>query len=258
MKHAAIRGTSLILALLMLLTLCACGAKAPEPTPEPTPAPTPAPTPEPTPEPTPMPTVQSVDILYAGTKLEDFTMKVGQTVPLAVSVLPADLPIEVSWYAEEEGKDSFEFRVSESDPSRCEVVCVAPLPAESGGVNLYAQVYGGRASCKVHVVGTELAAMNQKTAVIYYPLEDKKLTDFMMRVGEAIILEAVPLNEEYEGPIVWGMDEKAAMALRFVEDKLNPRRVTLECTQALPAGTGGVSIYAEVDGVKNGCIVYVK
>lgn len=252
------RSLSLLLALLMLLTLCACGAAAPEPTPEPTPAPTPAPTPEPTPEPTPMPSVQSVDILYAGTKLEDFTMKVGQTVPLTVSVLPAGLPLEVRWYAAEEGAGCFEFQVSETDPSRCDVLCVAPLPAESGGVYLYAQVYGGRASCKVHVVGTELAAMNQKTAKIYYPLEDKVLSDFMMRVGESIILEAVSLNEEYEGPIVWGMDEKAASALRFVEDKSNPRRVTLECFGALPAGTGGVSIYAELDGVKNGCIVYVK
>lgn len=255
---ALFRCLCLTLSLLMLLPLCACGAGAPTPTPEPTIEPTPAPTPEPTPEPTPMPTVQSVDILYAGSKLDDFTMKVGQTVPLTVSVLPNDLPLEVSWYTEAEGAGSFEFKVSEADPSRCEVLCVAPLPEGSGGVYLYAQVYGGRASCKVHVIGTELAAMNQKTARIYYPLEDKTLSDFMMRVGEAIILEAVPLNEEYEGGIVWGMDEQAASALRFVEDKTNPRRVTLECFHALPAGTGGVSIYAEVDGVKNGCIVYVK
>ena len=246
------------LALALLLTLCACGSTAPEPTPAPTVEPTPAPTPEPTPEPTPMPSVQSVDILYAGTKLEDFTMKVGQTVPLQVSVMPSSLPVEVDWYTDEAGEGCFEFAVSESDPSRCEVLCVAPLPAESGGVRLYAQVYGGRASCMVHVVGTELAAMSKKTANIYYPLEDKTLTDFTMRVGEAIILEAIPLNEEYEGGVVWGMDETAAGALRFVEDRVNPRRVTLECYSALPAGSGGVSIYAEVDGMKNGCIVYVK
>lgn len=258
MKQPLFRCLSLILALLLLLALCACGESAPEPTPEPTPTPTPAPTPEPTPEPTPMPTVQSVDILYAGTKLDDFTMKVGQTVPLQVSVQPSDLPLEVSWYTEDEGKGSFEFQVSDSDPSRCDLVCVAPLPAESGGVFLYAQVYGGRASCKVHVVGTELAAMNQKTGRIYYPLEDRTVSDFMMRVGESIILEAVPVNEEYEGAIVWGMDAAASSALRFVEDTRNPRRVTLECFDALPAGTGGVIIYAEIDGVKNGCIVYVK
>ncbi len=255
---ALFRCLCLTLSLLMPLSLCACGASAPAPTPEPTVAPTPAPTPEPTPEPTPAPTVQSVDILYAGTKLDDFTMKVGQTVPLQVSVLPADLPLEVSWYSEAEGEGCFEFQTSESDPSRCDLLCVAPLPAGSGGVYLYAQVYGGRASCKVHVIGTELAAMNRKTGKIYYPLEDKTLSDFTMRVGEAIILEAVALNEEYEGPITWGMDEKAATALRFVEDKSKPGRVTLECFGALPAGTGGVSIYAEIDGVKNGCIVYVK
>lgn len=61
---------SLLLALLMLLTLCACGQKSDEPaateaptaaptpeaTAEPTPAPTPVPTPEPTLEPSPAPT----------------------------------------------------------------------------------------------------------------------------------------------------------------------------------------------------------
>ena len=45
------RIVALTLALLMILSLAACGQTAPEPTPEPTAAPTPAPTPSPTPEP---------------------------------------------------------------------------------------------------------------------------------------------------------------------------------------------------------------
>ena len=53
--------TIVILSLLALLSLSACGKAAPAPTPTPapvvteTPAPTPAPTPEPTPVPTPEP-----------------------------------------------------------------------------------------------------------------------------------------------------------------------------------------------------------
>lgn len=51
------RVLSIALALLTLLTLCACGAeRASEPTAAPTPEPTAAPTPEPAPEPTPEPT----------------------------------------------------------------------------------------------------------------------------------------------------------------------------------------------------------
>lgn len=259
MRKKPVRWLCLVLVLLMLAPLAACGAKnMPDPTPPPTPEPTPAPTPEPTPEPTPMPTVQTIDIHYAGTKVEDFTMKVGETVPLTVYVLPENLPIEAVWSTDADGQSAFEFNVSESDPAACELVCVGPLPADSGGVNIYVQVYGGKAQCRVHVVGTEAAAREQKTVEIYYPLEDKKLTNFTMRVGESIQLEALPLNEQTEDTVKWSMDDAAARALRFIEDKTDPNKITLECLQALPAGTGGVTIFAELDGVKNGCIVYVK
>ena len=77
-------------------------------------------------------------------------------------------------------------------------------------------------------------------------------------MGESVPLVAVPLNEENEEPVVWSMDEVASRALRFVEDKADPYKVTLECFQALPAGTGSVRIYAELGGVKTACLVYVK
>ena len=261
MKHGICKGLCLALVLLMVFMLAACGSKTvtPEPTPEPTPVATPDPTPEPTPEPTPMPTVQSIDIHYAGKKLEDFTMKVGETVPLSVSVLPADIPIEVVWSTDEEGESAFEFKLSDTDPTRCDVVCVGPLPEESGGVHIYAQVYGGKASCMVHVIGTDVAyTADKQTVEIRYSLNDEKRTDFTMRVGESVPLIAVPLNEENEETVIWSMDNVAKSALRFVEDKTDPFKVNLECYQALPAGTGGVRIYAELEGVKTACIVYVK
>ena len=206
-----------------------------------------------------MPTVQSVEIQYAGTMVEDFTMKVGETVPLTVSVLPADLPIEVAWSTDPDGENAFEFKVSDTDPTRCDVVCVGPLPAESGGVRIYAQVYGGKASCMVHVIGTDVAyTSSEQTVEIRYSLNDEKRTDFTMKVGESVPLVAVPLNEENESPVIWSMDDVAGQALRFVEDKMDPYKVSLECFGTLPAGTGGVRIYAELDGVKTACIVYVK
>ena len=79
-----------------------------------------------------------------------------------------------------------------------------------------------------------------------------------MKVGESVPLIAVPLNEENESPVTWSMDDVASQALRFVEDKTDPFKINLECIGALPAGTGGVRIYAELDGVKTACIVYVK
>lgn len=49
-----------LLALVLLLGMAACGTAAPEPTPAPTPEPTVEPTPEPTAEPTPEPTPEEL------------------------------------------------------------------------------------------------------------------------------------------------------------------------------------------------------
>ena len=56
---------------------------------------------------------------------------------------------------------------------------------------------------------------------------------------------------------MWSMDSDAQRALRFIENESDPNKVSLECFQALPANTGGVRIFAELDGVKTVCIVYV-
>ena len=143
----------------------------------------------------------------------------------------------------------------ETDPARCDVECIGPLPEESGGVKIYAQIYGGKASCVVHVVGTGVAR-EQQTVEIYYPLEDRVLTNFSMRVGETIDLEARPINgANREGTVVWSMSEKAATALRFVEDKTDPWKVTLECFTTIPTS---VNIYVELDGVKSACTIYAN
>ena len=105
----------------------------------------------------------------------------------------------------------------------------------------------------VHVVGTGVAREEQKVE-IYYPLEDRVLTNFSMRVGESIALEARPLNgAAKEGTVVWSMSDKAATALRFIEDKTDPWKITLECFNTVPAS---VNIYVELDGVKSACVVY--
>ena len=253
MKKALIRWMCLALVVLSAVSLCACGTKAPEPTPTPEPTPEATPSPEPTPEPTPMPTVQSVDIQYSGKKLDDFTMHIGEIVPLTVAVLPADLPVEVEWSTDPDGEAALKFHPSDTDPAQCDVECIGPLPENSGGVRIYAQVYGGKASCMVHVIGTGVAREEQKVE-IYYPIEDRVLTNFSMRVGETIDLEARPLNgAAKEGTVVWSMSDKAATALRFVEDKTDPWKVTLECFKTIPTS---VNIYVELDGVKSACVIY--
>ena len=85
-------------------------------------------------------------------------------------------------------------------------------------------------------------------------IEDRVLTNFSMRVGESIALEARPLNgAAKEGTVVWSMSDKAASALRFIEDKTDPWKVTLECFNTVPAS---VNIYVELDGVKSACVIY--
>ena len=157
------------------------------------------------------------------------------------------------------GESALKFNPSESDPAACEVVCVGPLPENSGGVRIYAQVYGGKAQCMVHVIGSESMAYteDEQTVEIHYALNDKKLPDFTMKVGETVPLVAVPVKEDSTGTVVWSMDSDAERALRFIENESDPNKVSLECFQALPANTGGVRIFAELDGVKTVCIVYV-
>ena len=111
----------------------------------------------------------------------------------------------------------------------------------------------------VHVIGSESMAYteDEQTVEIHYALNDKKLPDFTMKVGETVPLVAVPVKEDSTGTVVWSMDSDAEQALRFIENESDPNKVSLECFQALPANTGGVRIFAELDGVKTVCIVYV-
>ena len=95
----------------------------------------------------------------------------------------------------------------------------------------------------VHVIGTDVAyTSSEQTVEIRYSLNDEKRTDFTMKVGESVPLVAVPLNEENESPVVWSMDDVAGQALRFVEDKTDPFKVSLECFGTLPAEYMGCTI----------------
>ena len=80
--------TIVILSLLALLSLSACGKAAPAPTPTPAPVvtETPAPTPEPTPEPTPVPTPEPLPLIPDLPEVHDEALE--QIFEAVLSVYP--------------------------------------------------------------------------------------------------------------------------------------------------------------------------
>ena len=82
------KGTIIILALFVLLSLAACGKIAPAPTPTPAPVvtETPAPTPEPTPEPTPVPTPEPLPLIPDLPEVHDEALE--QIFEAVLSVYP--------------------------------------------------------------------------------------------------------------------------------------------------------------------------
>ncbi len=80
--------TIIILSLLALLSLAACGKAAPAPTPTPAPVvtETPAPTPEPTPEPTPVPTPEPLPLIPDLPEVHDEALE--QIFEAVLSVYP--------------------------------------------------------------------------------------------------------------------------------------------------------------------------
>ncbi|MCR5664935.1 MAG: hypothetical protein K6G17_08715 [Oscillospiraceae bacterium] len=258
----------LALCLLMLFALAACGAEdkddeedekgsktreeteetgegdKSEATPEPTLAPTP--------EPTPTPEITGLEIRYAGTKTEDFQIKINEDVPLTAYVTPEISAGVVEWSLREGEDSAVKLTVSE-DGRKCTVTGIGPQPADSGGVVLTAKLFGHSASCRIHVDSRGYTAA--PTAEIRYA--GTKITNFTTHPGEVLALVAAPLEEGASGEMVWSMDEAAESSLRITVDPDNDRRITLECIGPLPKDYSSVHIYAEFQGVKNACIVYV-
>ncbi|MCR5664746.1 MAG: hypothetical protein K6G17_07745 [Oscillospiraceae bacterium] len=110
--------------------------------------------PAPTPAPTPTPQVQSIEIRYRwdDKKRDDISVSVGDETPLYAYYTPTDIQgAKVVWTVDDAGKDCFVFTEDTENKNHVVVKCVKSLPAGSGGVYIYATVFGQTAKCMVHV-----------------------------------------------------------------------------------------------------------
>lgn len=91
----------------------------------------------PTAEPTPTPTVESIKIFfYTDEKKEDFTMHVGESVPLTAQVLPLTIQgVKVEWTS----ANTDCLTVTSKDDLNCTVECIGSI---GGGVKLTASCLG--------------------------------------------------------------------------------------------------------------------
>lgn len=116
-----------------------------------------APTPEavPTPTPSPTPQIQTLEIVYEyeDRKVEDVSMRVGDSLPFYARILPSDIQGNVEWRIDNAGKDSFVIKEDPDRPNHITLECVGKLPDGTGGVYIYASVYGQEAKCIIRVNG---------------------------------------------------------------------------------------------------------
>lgn len=272
MKHAS--GTlwprllSLMLCLLMLLALGACGAEQEpaEATAEPVQdaEPTPEPTAEPTPEATP--TVESLAIYYMGEPIKDndCTMRVGETLLLSIVATPGGIAGDVTWAVDKGTEDSFELTTNENDPYRASLKGLSVLPDGFGGAKVTATLYGVTAEITVHVLPGEGGVTS-----VYKPSEDQTVeirrargdypvTSITITPGYETRLAAAPLKGGNAADVVWSMDEQAEKILVFTPSSAYPDQMILECFGSLPADVPYVEIYAELDGYTFTCKVLIS
>ncbi|MBR3293940.1 MAG: hypothetical protein IKI69_05910 [Oscillospiraceae bacterium] len=259
----------LALCAALCLSLAACGADKAAPEEEPKQETlaeaTPAPTPAPTPVPTPTPTVESLAIHYMGEPIKDndCTAKVGETLPLSIVCVPGGVSGVVEWSVDKTCEASFELTVSESDPYRCELRCISILPDGAGGAKITATLYGVSASILVHVLPGEGGITTLKKADADQTVEicrgrgENPVYEFTITPGYETRLCAKALKGGNVENVVWSMDEEAAKVLCFTPSQAHPGQMLLECFGPLPAGHSFVEIYAELDGVKTTCRVYI-
>lgn len=109
--------------------------------------------PIPTPTPSPTPNVQSLEIRYAieDRVLSDVTIAVGDELPLYAKILPSEITGEVEWRLDEAGSDAFQIIEDPDNPNHIKLRCVGRLPAGTGGVYIYAELYGQEAKCILRV-----------------------------------------------------------------------------------------------------------
>lgn len=255
----------LLLCLALCLTLCACGEKKPvmaevsqqvEATPAPTPEPTPAPT----------PVVESLAIYYMSEPIKnnDCTAHVGETLPLSVVCTPGGIAGEVVWSVDKTCADCFALTVSESDPYRAELRCISILPDGAGGAKVSAALYGASAEITIHVLPGEggVTTLNKRSAdqtvEILRARGGNPVYDITITPGYETRLSALPLKGGKVENVVWSMDAQAAKVLCFTPSTAYPGEMILECFGSLPEDLSFVEIYAELDGVKTTCRVFVE
>lgn len=116
-----------------------------------------APTPEaiPTPTPSPTPNIQTLEIVYTweDKKIDDVTIRVGDSLPLYARILPSDITGHVEWRIDEAGKDAFVIKEDPEKANHISLECVGKLPDGTGMVYIYATVYGQEAKCILRVSG---------------------------------------------------------------------------------------------------------
>ena len=109
------------------------------------PSPTPTPSPElETPTPTPAPEVRSVLITHNNRRMEDFTARVGEVVPLGVRVEPVGVEEEIIWLSSD--RSVFEVVETNAEGSAVRVTGIGP-----GTATLTVSVGGVEATCIVRV-----------------------------------------------------------------------------------------------------------
>ncbi len=257
----------LALCLVSLLSLVACGAKEKQETPvEPAQEAAEA-TPEPTPEPTPAPTpaVETLAIYGYGDPIKDndCTLRVGETLPLSVYATPGGIAGEVEWSIDPVSESCFVLTPSESDPYRAELKAFSVLPLGAGGARVTANFYGASATIVVHVVAgdggvTTLQKPDENlTVAIHVSRGDTNVDSLTISPDYEKRLRAVPLKGGKAEDVKWSMSEEAEKVLCFTESTAHPGEMILECFDRLPDGVNFVEIYAELDGVKTTCVVYI-
>ena len=90
--------------------------------------------------PTPPPNVEKISFQYYGTPLTEFTIKVDEVVPVTAVVTPTDISDKVTWSVDSENEQYVEITVDPENGNKCEVKCIAKIPA--GGMKLYAELFG--------------------------------------------------------------------------------------------------------------------
>ncbi len=100
------------------------------------------PTPTPTPSPTP-PAITSINLYYSNltTPMTEFTEKVGETVPLKVTVYPLEIPPVINWSSSDENVCTVE-----GDNISCKITGVG-----KGKATVTAECYGKTATVTVYV-----------------------------------------------------------------------------------------------------------